>query len=47
MQVVAVQSLIVVGEQVVDVGGQKLGQWCDLDVLAVWLQQPTVVVKFP
>jgi hypothetical protein len=31
-----------------EVGGQKLGQLYDLDVLAVvLLQQPTVVVKFP
>jgi hypothetical protein len=29
------------------VAGQKLGQWCDLEVFSVLLQQPTVVVKFP
>lgn len=29
------------------VAGQKLGQFCDLDVVSVLLQQPTVVVKFP
>ena len=31
----------------VEVGGQKLGQLCDIDALAVLLQQPTVVMKFP
>jgi hypothetical protein len=29
------------------VAGQKLGQWCDLEVLSVLLQHSTVVVKLP